>query len=216
MSDIPVPKNKTSINPSIILLAVLPLLALAGVILLFLNTGGGLQLSSPVPVEALTFERTTLEQGKIILNVRNSGAEDLTIAQVVVNAAVWPFTSQPSATIPRLGQATIEIPYHWTYAEAYDVTLFSSNSVAFSVDITVAFKTPKPSTSTFLSFTLIGLYVGVIRFIGHFWLRCATGQEAVSFHWQSPLGCWSSLASTRSSKRLISRQQCRVPSSGPG
>jgi zinc transporter ZupT len=38
------------------------------------------------------------------------------------------------------------------------------------VDIPVAFETPQPSTRTFLGFTLIGLYVGVIPvFLGIFW-----------------------------------------------
>lgn len=171
MTDIPAQKNKSSINTSMILLALLPLVALAGVILLFLNTGGGLDLQPPAPVEALTFERTTLEPGKIVLEVRNSGPEQLTIAQVVVNAAVWPFTGYPSATIPRLGEARIEIPYHWSYAEAYEVTLFSSNAIAFKTGIPVAFETPKPDASTFLSFTLIGLYVGVIPvYLGIVWL----------------------------------------------
>ena len=171
MTDVPVQKSKSSFNSSMIVLALLPLVALAGVILLFLNTGGGLDLKPPAPVEALTFERTTLEPGKILLSVRNSGPEDITIAQVVVNAAVWPFTSSPSPIIPRLGQATIEIPYHWTYAEAYAVTLYSSNAIAFNAEIPVAFETPKPGASTFLSFTLIGLYVGVIPvYLGIVWL----------------------------------------------
>ena len=39
-------------------LLILPLIVLGGVIVLFLTTGGGLQLSAPAPVEALTVERT--------------------------------------------------------------------------------------------------------------------------------------------------------------
>ena len=37
-------------------LLLLPLLLLGGVIAIFLNTGGGLSLESPVPVEGLTIE----------------------------------------------------------------------------------------------------------------------------------------------------------------
>ena len=41
-------------NPLTAVLLILPLIALGGVIILFLNTGGGLQLSAPAPVEAQT------------------------------------------------------------------------------------------------------------------------------------------------------------------
>jgi ZIP family zinc transporter len=163
--------KKRTINSSMILLALLPLIALAGVILLFLNTGGGLNLKPPAPVEDLTFERTVLEPNAIVLSVRNSGPQPVTIAQALVNDAVWPFQAQPSATIPRLGRATITVPYHWSYAESYAVTLFTSSSLAFSTDIPVAFVTPKPTAKTFLSYTLIGLYVGVIPvYLGIVWL----------------------------------------------
>jgi zinc transporter ZupT len=151
-------------------LLILPLVALGGVIALFLTTGGGLDLISPAPVEALTFERVQLQPGTIELVVRNASPDELTVAQVIVNNAVWTFEAMPARTIPRLSTATIHIPYHWSYGEAYAVRLFTSNAIAFDVEIPVAFTTPQPTSKTFLSFTLIGLYVGVIPvFLGLFW-----------------------------------------------
>ena len=152
------------------LLLVLPLVILAGVIALFVTTGGGLNLTSPAPVEALTVERTVLRPDEIILTIRNAGPEDLTIAQVIVNSAFWPFTASPGPTIPRLKTATIHLAYPWSYGEAYALSLFTTNAIAFDVEIPVAFKTPQPDGRTFLSFTLIGLYVGVIPvYLGLFW-----------------------------------------------
>ena len=152
-------------------LVILPLIVLAIVIWVFLKTNGGLALTSPAPVEGLTFERTVLEPGKIILTVRNAGPQELHLAQVVVNDGVWPFKTFAERNIPRLGTAKVEIDYAWNYAEAYDVTLFSSNSIAFNTQIPVAFQTPELGGGTLLSFTLIGLYVGVIPvFLGFFWL----------------------------------------------
>jgi zinc transporter ZupT len=151
-------------------LLLFPILLLAGVIVLFLTTGGGLRLESPVPVENLTVEKYTLERNNIDLNIRNTGPGELTIASVIVNDAVMPFTVTPSATIPRLGHASIHVNYAWTRGEAYGITIFTSNSIPFTVDIPVAFETPKPSPRTFWGFTLIGLYVGVIPiFLGIFW-----------------------------------------------
>ena len=152
------------------ILLLLPIILLAGVIALFLSTGGGLTLDSAAPVESLAIERYVLHPKSIDLYVRNTGPDELTISQVVINAAVWPFSVEPSPTIPRLGTAIVHLDYHWVYGEAYAVTLFSSNAVAFNGEIPVAFTTPQPTSSTFWGFTLIGLYVGVIPvFLGIFW-----------------------------------------------
>jgi ZIP family zinc transporter len=153
-----------------LILLLIPIILLVGVIALFLSTGGGLNLQAPVPVENLDIERYHLERNEIELHVRNTGPEELTIASVIINEAVMPFTVSPSPTIPRLGSARIHVNYAWTEGEAYGITIFTSNAVPFAVDIPVAFETPEPSQSTFWSFTLIGLYVGVIPvFLGIFW-----------------------------------------------
>jgi zinc transporter ZupT len=151
-------------------LLLLPIVLLAGVIFLFLSTGGGLDLQSAAPVEDLTIERYKLSPTKIEIFVRNAGPEPLTISTLIINDAVWPFSVSPNNTIPRLGRGTIHLEYPWVYGEAYGITLFTSNAVAFDVEIPVAFETPQPNTSTFWSFALIGLYVGVIPvFLGIFW-----------------------------------------------
>ncbi len=161
--------NRFSFRTLILLL--LPILLLAGVIFLFLRTGGGLDLRSPAPIENLTIERYKLERGHIELYVQNTGPDRLTVASVIINDAVMPFEVTPSPEIPRLGRATIMIQYAWTEGEAYGVRVFTGNSIPFDVDIPVAFVTPQPEARTFWSFTLIGLYVGVIPiFLGIFWL----------------------------------------------
>lgn len=162
--------NQKSSNWVTAILLILPLILLGGVIILFLNTGGGLQLTAPAPVEALTIERTVLQPGNIDIVVRNGSPEAVTIAQVVVNEAVRPFTASPGTTIPRLGETTLQIPYGWVEGEAYGITLFTTNAIAFDVEIPVAFTTPQPTASTFWSFTLIGIYVGIIPiYLGIIW-----------------------------------------------
>ena len=147
----------------------LPILLLAGVIALFL-AGGGLSLETAAPVEALQIERYTLTRGRIDIHIRNAGAEPLQISQVIVNDAVWPFHVDPAGTLPRLGKATIFLTYPWSHGEAYGITIFTSNAIAFNLDIPVAFATPGSSSGTFWSFALIGLYVGVIPvFLGILW-----------------------------------------------
>jgi len=162
--------NQSRLSLTTALLLILPLVALGAVIALFLSSGGGLQLAAPVPVEDLTVERVSMQPGSIEIRLRNASPEAVTIAQVIINDALWPFTVLPQPTIPRLGEGTVYLEYPWVQTEAYGVTLFTSNAIAFDVEIPVAFSTPQPSGRTFGSFTLIGLYVGVIPvYLGLFW-----------------------------------------------
>jgi hypothetical protein len=99
-------------------LLLLPLLLLGGVIAIFLNTGGGLNLKSPIPIEGLTIERYILKHDLIEVYVLNSSPQEITLAQAIINSAVWPIEVSPSATIPRLGRAVVHIDYPWSYGEA--------------------------------------------------------------------------------------------------
>ena len=147
------------------ILFLIPVILLAGVIALFLSTGGGLRLEAAAPVEGLAVERYTLKHNSIDLQIRNTGPQEIVIAQVIINNAVVPFTIGPDASISRLGRANIHVDYPWTSGEAYGITIFTSNSIAFGVDIPVAFDTPQPSGRTFWGFTLIGLYVAIFFFL---------------------------------------------------
>lgn len=166
--------QQTTQNPRFtfktLILLLIPIILLAGVIALFLSTGGGLNLDSAAPVESVDVERYVLTQDNIDLHIRNTGPEQITIAQLAVNSSILLFTVEPDADINRLERAVIKIPYPWSYGEAYTITVFTSNAVPFNVEIPVAFKTPQPDSKTFWAFTLIGLYVGVIPvFLGIFW-----------------------------------------------
>lgn len=166
-------------------LFVIPLILLAGVILLFLYTGGaGLQVEPAAPIEALTFERTILRPGEFEFHVRNTGPEEVTLAQVIINDAVWQFQAAPSYTLPRLGRAVLTVRYPWVEAEAYEIRFFSTNAIPFETSIDVATTTATPDGGTLLSFTLIGLYVGVIPvFLGMFWFPALRrlGPQALMF-----------------------------------
>ncbi len=149
-----------------------PLLLLAGVIALFVSTNGaGLNVAPAAPIETVQFGRTILRPGQIELHLRNTSPEAVTLAQVNINDAIWPFAVSPAPTIPRLGAAVVTLDYPWIEGEAYEIGLLSSNSIAFDASIPVAAETPSASAGTLWSFTLIGLYVGVLPVIlGMLWL----------------------------------------------
>jgi zinc transporter, ZIP family len=157
---------------NLVIVLLVPLLLLAGVISLFAFTrGAGLNVTPAVPNEAIQFERTELRRGVIELHIRNTSANDVTISQIGVNDATWPFAMSPAGTIPRLGTTVVTLEYPWVQGEPYDITLFSSNSIAFHTHIDAATTTATISTDTLVSFTLIGVYVGIVPvLLGMVWL----------------------------------------------
>jgi zinc transporter ZupT len=91
----------------------------------------------------------------------NGGPDPVTVAQVVVDEAFWAFTIEPSNTVPRLGRATITIPYPWVEYEPHNVMLLTSTGLTFEHEIPLAVATPTTAGSLGV-FTMIGIYVGVL------------------------------------------------------
>jgi len=153
-------------------LVLAPLAALAGVIALFVLTkGAGLNVTPAVPIEKVQFGRTILRPHQIELHLRNTSPETISISQININEATWPYTISPGREIPRLGRAVVTLDYPWVEGEAYEISLLSSNSIQFTTSIPVATATAGASAATLWSFTLIGVYVGIIPILlGMFWL----------------------------------------------
>lgn len=114
------------------------------------------------PIEDLNFERIKVVEGGFEVTVVNGGPEPVTIAQVLVDDAYWNFNASPDATIPRLGRATLEIPYPWVETETHEIILVTSTGLTFAGDVPVATLTPTPGTEEFLAYGLLGVYVGII------------------------------------------------------
>ena len=185
-----VPSKKSSLNTLVLFLV--PVLLLAGVIVLFVFTrGAGLNVTPAVPIESVQFERTILRSGQIELRLRNTSPQEIRIAQININEATWPYTISPGPKIPRLGTAVILLNYPWVQAEAYEITVFSSNSIPFNTSIPVATTTATVSVGTLWSFTLIGIYVGIIPVVlGMFWLPAlkSLGPRAMTFLMSATVG----------------------------
>lgn len=149
-----------------------PLVLLAGVIALFLWTdGAGLEVEPAAPVETVQFTGTTLSPDEIRIDLRNTSPDAITMSYVNINDAIWPFSMEPDRTLDRLEEATVVLEYPWIEAQAYTITLFTENSVAFTTEIGVATETETTSAATLGSLTLVGLYVGVIPVVlGMLWL----------------------------------------------
>jgi zinc transporter ZupT len=160
---VPLGRPERPWNAGLVILLVLPILLLGALLAFLAVTGVGLGERTAPPIEELTVDRITLPtQDQIVVEVTNGGADEVTVAQVQVDDAYWAFTANPQGAIPRLGRATITIPYPWVQDETHVVKLISSNGVVFEGEIPVATLTPGPDLETFWRYALLGLYVGII------------------------------------------------------
>jgi zinc transporter ZupT len=148
------------------LLALIPLGLLAAMLAVF-AFGNPLAIFSAniPPAESLSFQRVTVTQDGFKFDVVNGGPADVTIAQATVDGAFWTFAIEPSATVARLGTATITMQYPWVEGEPHAITLLTSTGATFTGEVGVATETPTPGLSQFFAYGLLGIYVGVIPII---------------------------------------------------
>src|SRR5918999_5730576 len=155
--------GKNERGPGWVLLGLVPLLGLGILLAFIVLNGAGVDRTDRPPIEDLSVQRVALPtEYEFVLSVRNGGPEPVTLSQVVVNDAIWDFETAPDNTIPRLGSATVTIPYSWVEGEAYEIVLISSTGTTFDAEVPVAVLTPQFSGETFWRYALIGTYVGVI------------------------------------------------------
>jgi ZIP family zinc transporter len=149
---------------SIWLIAILPLLLLAGLVLLLLRWGPAESLRGDgyPPVEDLKYQRVTLGPDGIAATVINDGPDPVTIAQVIVDDAYWQFTAEGGTVLNHLGRTTLKIPYPWVQGEVHALKIVSSTGTTFDHEIAVAVETPRADPRHLGIFALIGIYVGVI------------------------------------------------------
>ncbi len=150
----------------------LPVLLLAVLVALFFRVGliGVFKAAFP-PVEALTINRVALTPGHMVIYVTNGGPEPVTVSQVLVDDAYWQFTIEPDAKIERLGNARIMLDYPWVEGEAITVKILTPTGLTFEHTIGVATESPQVDARYLGTFTLLGIYVGVIPvFLGLLWL----------------------------------------------
>ena len=143
--------------------ALIPLALLGALIAVLVSLGPrGIFPGNFPPVQELKIQRVTLHPGTIKAVVTNGGASPVTVAQVLVDDAYWEHTISPSATIKRLGSATVTIDYPWVPGEPVTLTLVASTGLTFSHVIDVAVETPSADGSFLLTFALLGALIGVV------------------------------------------------------
>ena len=155
----------------------MPLVLLGMLVALIIRTSPGDRLrgGDVPPVERLSIDRAQLGPEGIVLSVLNDGPDPVTIAQVTVDDAYWAFTSSNGSVLKHLGRTSLTIPYPWVAGETHLLKILTSTGTPFEHEIAVAVESPRPDASYFLTFALIGLYVGVIPVaLGLLWFPLAS------------------------------------------
>lgn len=145
-------------------LALFPLVILIVLVALFITINPlSFFTGAYPPLEELSIQQVTFpESSQIQLSVINGGPDPVTIAQVLVDDAYWQYQINPGNTLDRLGQATITLEYPWVQGEPLPITLVTSTGATFGTEVEVSVLSPQTSTSTFIAYGLLGIYVGVI------------------------------------------------------
>jgi zinc transporter ZupT len=154
------------------LIGLLPIVLLGALLWVIVRSGPAESLRGEghPPVEVLTFQRVDVGPDGFAITVLNDGPDPVTIAQVIVDDAYWNFEASAGTTLSHLGRTTLRIPYPWVQGEAHAVRLITSTGVTFDHEVAVAVQTPEPDGRTLLTFTLIGVYVGMLPVaIGLLW-----------------------------------------------
>jgi ZIP family zinc transporter len=147
----------------------LPVVAIAALVALFLVVNPIGSLREVPPVEAVAVERTVLTEDEITLKLRNDGPDPVTIAQVLVNEAYTTFEITDSE-LGRLETATMRIPYPWEEGLPLGIAIVTSTGLPIEHEIEAAALTPQVDGSTVSIYALLGIYIGVIPVaIGLFW-----------------------------------------------
>ena len=146
-----------------LLWALLPLLLIVAVAAAFLASDplAPFRGSAP-PVEALTVERTVLDERGIGVRVRAGGSEPMRIVQVQVDGAYWTFSQDPAGAVERMDAVWLRIPYPWVSGEAHHLAFITNTGALFEHSIDVAVATPALTTERLNFYLLIGLFVGVV------------------------------------------------------
>lgn len=156
-------KNKQNSGlTKMILWGVLPLILLVLLITLVAKIGTGIEGDPAAPIEVLNVEKIKIVDNGFEVKVLNSGPEELTIAQVVVDGSFWNAEYDPSPILKRFDRAVVHIPYPWVAGDPHEIKFITSKGLIFVGEVAAAAKTPEADQQRFFQYALIGFYVGIV------------------------------------------------------
>src|ERR687889_1473581 len=161
-------KKKTS-RKKMIVIALIPFIVLSGMLVFLLGPGMSI-LNMGIPLPEITIEKIEFQNNKVIAYIRNTGPEEIEVAQADINDRIIPAAIEPSKSLSRLAEAKVIVPFPWNAGVPYEVGVTISDGTRFSKSVEAATLAPTPNIEQASYFAIIGIYVGVIPvLIGLLW-----------------------------------------------
>jgi ZIP family zinc transporter len=152
------------------ILAFIPIVVLAAMIIFLLSPYGQSLINTGIPLPQVTIEKVEFHDNQILASIRNTGPLEVVVSQADVNDRIQSAAVEPSSEIPRLGEAKVMIPFPWIPGTPYEIGITTSDGTRFSKSVEAAALAPSPDANQALLFTSLGIYVGVIPvMIGLMW-----------------------------------------------
>ncbi|MPZ07417.1 MAG: divalent cation transporter [Nitrososphaeraceae archaeon] len=152
------------------ILAFIPIVVLAAMIIFLLSPYGQSLINTGIPLPQVTIEKVEFHENQILAFIRNTGPLEVVVSQADVNDRIQSAAVEPSSEIPRLGEAKVMIPFPWIPGTPYEIGITTSDGTRFSKSVEAAALAPSPDANQALLFTSLGVYVGVIPvMIGLMW-----------------------------------------------
>jgi ZIP family zinc transporter len=162
-------ESKTSNSRKTVVMALIPLVVLACMIMFLFGPGQSL-INTGNPLPNISIEKIEFHDNKVIAFIRNTGPLDAEIAQADINDLITPAAIEPRKTLPRLAEAKVIIPFSWDAGVPYEIGITTSDGTRFAKSVDAAAPAPTPNTEQAGFFALIGTYVGVLPvMIGLLW-----------------------------------------------
>lgn len=169
----------------LVLAAILPLALLGMMVYWLLGSGSNLLGITEIPVDELSASKIEFHPNEIRVQVRNTGPDELTITNVLVNGKIKEnYEITPGSTLGRWDRATITIPHLWEEGKPYVIGTYTANAFQFNFEAPAAVPVPTVSWDYMKMFTMMGAYVGIIPvFLGFLWLPVLRkiGERSISF-----------------------------------
>lgn len=151
-------------------IALIPIIVLGGMLVFLFSPFGISILNTGIPLPEITIEKIEFQYDKIVAFIRNTGPEQIEIAQADINDRIIPAAIEPSKTLARLAEAKVIIPFSWNPGVPYEVGVTVSDGTRFSKSVEAAALAPSPNIEQASYFAIIGVYVGIIPvLIGLLW-----------------------------------------------
>ena len=161
--------NINTSHKKMIVIAIIPFIVLAAMLVFLFGPGMSI-LNAGISLPEITIEKIEFQTDKIVAYIRNTGPEQIEIAQADINDRIIPAAIEPSKTLSRLSEAKVIVPFSWDAGVPYEVGVTTSDGTRFSKSVEAAALAPTPNIEQASYFAVIGIYVGVIPvLIGLLW-----------------------------------------------